>query len=56
MITPGDVVLALSNSGETDEILTILPLIKRIGIPLVAMTGEPASTLARQRPCISTWG
>ncbi|BBL71193.1 KpsF/GutQ family sugar-phosphate isomerase [Methylogaea oryzae] len=48
MITPGDVVLALSNSGETDEILTILPLIKRIGIPLVAMTGEPASTLARQ--------
>jgi len=46
MITRGDVVLALSNSGETAEILTILPLIKRMGVPLVAMTGNPASTLA----------
>ncbi|MDX1655027.1 MAG: KpsF/GutQ family sugar-phosphate isomerase [Candidatus Competibacteraceae bacterium] len=47
MITPLDVVLALSNSGETDEILTILPLIKRLGVPLVALTGNPRSTLAQ---------
>jgi arabinose-5-phosphate isomerase len=46
MITREDVVLALSNSGETPEILTILPLIKRLGVPLVAMTGRPESTLA----------
>lgn len=46
MITPGDVVLALSNSGETGEIITILPLIKRMVTPLVAMTGNPQSTLA----------
>jgi arabinose-5-phosphate isomerase len=47
MITDKDVVLALSNSGETSEILTILPLIKRLGIPLVAMTGKPLSTIAK---------
>lgn len=47
MITPHDVVLALSNSGETEEILTILPLIKRQGVPLITLTGNPASTLAR---------
>jgi len=46
MITAKDVVLAVSNSGETPEILTILPLIKRLGVPLVAMTGRPESTLA----------
>jgi len=46
MITPKDVVLALSNSGETEEMLTILPLIKRLGVPLIAMTGNPRSTLA----------
>ena len=48
MITERDVVLALSNSGETDEILTILPLIKRLGVPLVALTGNPDSRLARE--------
>jgi arabinose-5-phosphate isomerase len=48
MITNKDVVLALSNSGETDEILTIVPLIKRLGVPLVAMTGSPSSTLATE--------
>ncbi|MGH8455515.1 MAG: KpsF/GutQ family sugar-phosphate isomerase [Stenotrophobium sp.] len=47
MITKQDVVLALSNSGETAEVLTILPLIKRMGAPLIAMTGKPASTLAK---------
>ncbi|MBA1444648.1 MAG: KpsF/GutQ family sugar-phosphate isomerase [Chromatiales bacterium] len=46
MITSGDVVLALSNSGETGELLTILPLIKRLGVPLISMTGNPESTLA----------
>ncbi|MEO5626156.1 MAG: KpsF/GutQ family sugar-phosphate isomerase [Dokdonella sp.] len=47
MITQKDVVLALSNSGETDELLTILPLIKRQGIPLIAMSGKNGSSLAR---------
>ena len=47
MITREDVVLAMSNSGETAEILTLLPLLKRMRVPLVAMTGKPASTLAR---------
>lgn len=47
MITARDVVLAISNSGETEELLTILPLIKRLGIPLIALTGNPGSTLAR---------
>jgi arabinose-5-phosphate isomerase len=47
MITRQDVVLALSNSGETAEILTILPLIKRLGVSLIAMTGQPDSTLAK---------
>ena len=47
MITAQDVVLALSNSGETTEILAILPLIKRLNIPLIALTGNPESTLAK---------
>jgi arabinose-5-phosphate isomerase len=46
MITAKDVVLALSNSGETPEIMTILPLIKRLGTPLIVMTGNPNSKLA----------
>jgi len=45
MITPGDLVIAISNSGETPEILALLPIIKRMGIPLIAMTGQAASTL-----------
>lgn len=47
MITRKDVVLAISNSGETTEIITILPLIKRLNIPLIAMTGNPQSALAK---------
>jgi arabinose-5-phosphate isomerase len=47
MITPSDVVLALSNSGETEEILKLLPVLKRLGIAIVAMTGNPDSTLAK---------
>ena len=47
MITRDDAVLALSNSGETAEILTILPVIKRLGVPLIAFTGNSESALAR---------
>lgn len=46
MITPADVVLALSNSGTTAEVLTIVPLIKRMGAKLISMTGSPESALA----------
>ncbi|MFM6986165.1 MAG: SIS domain-containing protein [Hydrogenophaga sp.] len=47
MITATDVVLAISNSGESDELTVLLPLIKRMGVPLVAITGRAASTLGR---------
>ena len=48
MILPQDVVLAISYSGETDELLFILPVIKRQGIPLIAITGRATSSLARE--------
>ena len=47
MITRDDIVLALSNSGSTAEIVTLLPLIKRLGIRLISMTGNPDSPLAK---------
>jgi arabinose-5-phosphate isomerase len=47
MVTPGDVVLAISNSGESDELAAIVPAIKRLGITLVAMTGRADSSLAQ---------
>lgn len=47
MVSRGDVVLALSNSGETEEMLAILPPLKRLGVPIVLLTGRPLSTLAR---------
>lgn len=47
MITRKDIVIALSNSGETTELLTLLPLLKRLGIKLITMTGKQDSTLAR---------
>jgi arabinose-5-phosphate isomerase len=47
MITAADLVLAVSNSGESQELTTILPVFKRLGVPLVAMTGRADSTLAR---------
>lgn len=47
MLMKGDVVLAVSNSGETEEIVRILPVIKRLGLKLISMSGNPASTLAR---------
>ncbi|MBB1060246.1 KpsF/GutQ family sugar-phosphate isomerase [Marilutibacter spongiae] len=48
MVTDADVVLALSNSGESDEVLMLLPVLKRQGNRVVAMTGRPDSTLARE--------
>jgi len=47
MVMAGDVVLAISNSGESDELAAILPAMRRLGLTLVAMTGQPESTLAR---------
>lgn len=47
MITKNDVILAISNSGESEELTDILPAIVRLGIPLIAMTGKPHSTLAK---------
>jgi arabinose-5-phosphate isomerase len=47
MVTRDDVFVALSNSGETDELLTIIPIIKRTGAKLIALTGKPESSLAK---------
>jgi len=46
MITRGDIVIALSNSGETSEVTTLLPLLKRLAVPLISMTGNADSTLS----------
>ena len=48
MVARGDVVVVLSNSGETDEILALVPMLKRLAVPLVLLTGHPHSALARQ--------
>jgi arabinose-5-phosphate isomerase len=48
MVARGDIVVALSNSGETDEVLAIVPPLKRLGVPIVLLTGNVRSTLARQ--------
>jgi arabinose-5-phosphate isomerase len=47
MVMEGDVVLAISNSGETEEILTLVPILKRIGVRLIAITGKCDSSLSR---------
>lgn len=47
LLVPGDVVLAVSNSGETEELVRCLEFIRRVGVPIVALTGRPESTLAR---------
>ena len=47
MVVKGDVILAISNSGETEELVRLIPSLKRIGASIVAITGNPASTLAR---------
>ncbi len=51
-LTKNDVVIAISNSGETPEILAVLPLIKRFNLPLIAMTGKPGSTLGKQASAV----
>jgi arabinose-5-phosphate isomerase len=56
MIKPIDVVLAISNSGEVDELAVILPVLKRLGAPLVAMTGGLQSTLARHADVVLNSG
>jgi arabinose-5-phosphate isomerase len=56
MVARDDVVLALSNSGETDEVLAVLPALKRLGIPLVLLTGAPGSSLARQADVVLNVG
>lgn len=48
MLSRGDVVIAISNSGETAELLTLLPHLKRMGAPVIAITGNPGSTLSRE--------
>ena len=48
MITRGDVVVAISNSGNTKEVLEVIPVVKRLGLKLIAMTGNPASELAKR--------
>jgi len=48
MVTRSDLVLALSNSGETNELTSLLPLLKRLGIPIIGLTGAPNSTLAQE--------
>jgi len=47
VLVPGDVVVALSNSGETEEMVALLPAIKRLGVPLILLTGRPGSRLAQ---------
>ena len=47
MVVPGDVVLAISQSGETDELIRLMELMKRLDVGLISMTGDPSSTLAR---------
>jgi arabinose-5-phosphate isomerase len=52
MVVRGDVVVAVSNSGETEELIQLLPAFKRLGVPLVALVGGPASTLARESDAV----
>jgi len=56
MITRSDVVLAISNSGESEELTAILPLIKRMGVPLIAMTGRALSSLGRHADVVLDTG
>jgi arabinose-5-phosphate isomerase len=52
MVTAHDVVMAISNSGESDELAIILPVLKRLGVPIVAMTGQAQSALAHHADCL----
>ena len=52
ILAPADVLLALSYSGESDEIKTLIPAVKRLGVPIVALTGNPESALATHSDCV----
>lgn len=52
MVLEGDVVVALSNSGETTEVISLVPFFKRLGLSLIALTGDPGSTLARHADAV----
>ncbi|WP_245478867.1 KpsF/GutQ family sugar-phosphate isomerase [Rubrivivax rivuli] len=56
MVVAGDVLLAISNSGESDELAAILPAIRRLGVHFIAMTGRPGSTLARHADTVLNSG
>ncbi len=56
MIKPVDLVVAISNGGESEEITVILPVLKRLGVPMIAMTGNPNSTLARHADIVLDCG
>jgi len=56
MITAADLLLAISNSGESEELTAILPVLKRQGVPLIAMTGQPQSTLGRHADLVLDTG
>ena len=56
MITAADILVAISNSGESEELTAILPVLKRQGVPLIAMTGNPASTLGRHADLVLDTG
>ncbi len=47
MVTPQDVVIAISNSGESSEITALIPVLKRLHVPLICITGRPESSMAR---------
>lgn len=51
VMTPDDVVIAISNSGQTDELLRFIPMVLNIGLPIIAMTGNPTSLLAKYSLC-----
>jgi len=52
MVHRSDAVIILSNSGETEEVIRLLPVFKRLGLPLIVLTGDPASTLARHADAV----
>ncbi len=52
MVLEGDIVIVLSNSGETQEVVRLLPIFKRLGLSLIALTGKPGSTLARHADAV----
>ncbi|MBI5888649.1 MAG: KpsF/GutQ family sugar-phosphate isomerase [Deltaproteobacteria bacterium] len=52
VLMKNDILIAVSNSGETDELIKIIPVVKRLGLPMVAMTGSMKSTLAKEADCV----